>query len=175
GNLCDLVKNYTNDILVDEKVNATKMNDLKIAIQNNKFSADEIKQISAYMDSLGITEEYYSVMKTIDIGKHLKNIKGAPPQDMINAHAHHILFKTGLGKTQKKLVLEGQKILRKYGIDPIIGGENLVWAPNGVIGQHNLDAIQNVVNQLKAVEDAGGDYDDIVEVLEELGELASQR
>ncbi|WP_410170721.1 hypothetical protein [Clostridium felsineum] len=174
GNLSDLVKNYTDDIPVNGKVDATKMNDLKLAIQNNKFSADEIKQISAYMDSLGITEEYYSVMKTIDIGKHLKNIKGAPPADMINAHAHHILFKNGLGKTQKKLVLEGQKILRKYGIDPIIGGENLVWAPNGVIGQHNLEAIQNVVNQLKAVEDAGGDYDDIVEVLEELGELASQ-
>lgn len=54
---------------------------------------------------------------------------------MYDSHAHHILFKKGLGQKQKVLVQEGQGILRGYGIDPIIGEENLVWAPNAVIGQ----------------------------------------
>ena len=94
---------------------------------------------------------------------------------MINPHAHHILFKKGLGQKQQELVREGQEILRGYGVDPIIGEENLVWAPNAVIGQHSLDALENVVNQLKTVEIEGGDFDDFVEVLEELGNLASRR
>ena len=88
---------------------------------------------------------------------------------------HHILFKKGLGQKQPELVREGQEILRRYGVDPIIGKENLVWAPNAVIGQHSLDALENVVNQLKTVEIEGGDFDDFVEVLEELGNLASRR
>ncbi len=44
-----------------------------------------------------------------------------PPTAMINPHAHHILFKKGLGQKQQELVREGQEILRRYGIDPIIG------------------------------------------------------
>lgn len=111
----------------------------------------------------------------IDFGKYLKRIIGPPPLAMINPHAHHILFKKGLGETQQKLVQEGQDLLRRYEIDPIIGKENLVWAPNAVTGQHSLDALENVVSQLKAVEAEGGDYEDILEVLEELGVLASRR
>ena len=151
------------------------MNNLKLAIQNNKLSVDEVKQISKHINDLGITDEYYEVMKKVNFGKYLKNIEGAPPVDMVNPHAHHVLFKTGLGEAQQKLVLEGQEILKKHGIDPIIGGENLVWAPNAVTGQHDLAAIENVVNTLKAVDNAGGDYDDIAEDLEKLGSIASQR
>lgn len=63
----------------------------------------------------------------------------------------------------------------KYGIHPIIGPENLVWAPNAVIGQHSLNALETVVKRLKAIEEMGGDYDDIVAALEDLGEIASVR
>jgi hypothetical protein len=35
--------------------------------------------------------------------------------------------------------------------------------------------LENVVNRLRAVEAEGGDFDDIVETLEELGNLASRR
>ncbi len=66
------------------------------------------------------------------IGEYLRNTIGNPPEDMINPHAHHILFKTGLRDKQQELVKEGQAILRKYGIDPITGTENIVWAPNNV-------------------------------------------
>ncbi|MED0946469.1 type IV secretion protein Rhs, partial [Bacillus mycoides] len=75
---------------------------------------------------------------------------------MYDPHAHHILFKKGLGQNQKVLVQEGQEIFRRYGIDPIIGEENLVWAPNIVIGQHSLDALEIVVKRLRNVEAIDG-------------------
>lgn len=94
---------------------------------------------------------------------------------MVDPHAHHILFKEGHGDAQKALVKEGQELLRRYNIDPIMGKENLVWAPNRVQGQHGIEALQNVVNKLKQVENAGGDRDDIIKMLKKLGELAAER
>ena len=76
---------------------------------------------------------------------------------------------------QQALVEEGQAILRKYGIDPIVGSENLVWAPNAVTGQHSIESLEKVVEGLKAVDEAGGDYDDIVNFLEDMGQIASSR
>ncbi len=127
------------------------------------------------MSELGITEAYESAVKNIDFGKYLRNVKGEPPASMIDPYAHHILFKTGHEGTQQELVKEGQEILRKYGIDPIVGEENLVWAPNRVVGQHDTAALEKVVNGLKAVDKAGGDYDDIVDVLNMFGQIASER
>ncbi|MCC2424290.1 AHH domain-containing protein [Bacillus wiedmannii] len=151
------------------------MNKLKNAIQNNTFSVDELSEISKKMSDLGITKEYNEALIKLNFGKYFRGLIGDPPTAMINPHAHHILFKKGLRQKQQKLVREGQEILRRYGVDLIIGKENLVWAPNAVIGQHSLDALENVVNRLRAVEFEGGDLDDIVEALEELGELASRR
>lgn len=127
------------------------------------------------MSELGITEAYESAMKNIKFGEYLRKIKGEPPENMIAPHVHHILFKTGHEGTQQELVKEGQEILRKYGIDPIVGEENLVWAPNRVVGQHDTVALEKVVNGLKAVDNAGGDYDDIVDVLKRQGVISSQR
>ena len=69
----------------------------------------------------------------------------------------------------------GYEKSRKYGIDPIVGEENLIWAPNRVAGQHDIAALEKVVNGLKAVDKAGGDYDDIVDVLNMFGRSASER
>ncbi|WP_252198882.1 hypothetical protein [Bacillus mycoides] len=65
--------------------------------------------------------------------------------------------------------------LRRYGIEPIIGEENLVWAPNAVIGQHRFDALEEVVSRLRVVEAIDGDFDDIVETLKDLEDIASTR
>ncbi len=166
GNLTDLAKSYVDDIVdVAGNVDATKMNNLKLALQMGTFSADEIAQISKKMSDLGVTEAYEAAMKKVDFGKYLRTIAGEPPTNMTNPHAHHILFKTGSGEAQQALVKEGQDLLRKYGIDPIVGPENLVWAPNAVTGQHDKAAIQYVVDKLKSVEVDGGDYDDMVEML----------
>ncbi len=172
----NLVNEYLDDIVdASGNISHTKMNNLKNAIQNNKFTPEELSQISKKMSDLGIASEYYEVLLKIDFGKYLRGLKGDPPVDMVDPHAHHTLFKKGLGEAQRKLVQEGQDILRKHGIDPIIGGENLVWAPNRVSGQHGIEALENVVKQLKAVDAAGGEYDDFVEILEDLGKLAASR
>lgn len=169
------VSDYLDGIGEAGNVNAIKMNKLKNAIQNNTFSVDELSEISKKMSELGITKEYNEALIKIDFGKYLRGLIGGPPTAMINPHAHHILFKKGLGQKQQELVREGQEILRRYGVDPIIGKENLVWAPNAVIGQHSLDALEEVVNRLRAIEAMDGDFDDIVEALEDLGDIASTR
>ena len=43
------------------------------------------------------------------------------------------------------------------------------------MGQHDIAALEEVVNALKAVDKAGGDYDDIVKVLNMFGQIASER
>ncbi|KGT42832.1 AHH domain-containing protein [Bacillus cereus] len=169
------VSNYLDDIVEAGSVNATKMNKLKNAIQNNTFSVDELSEVRKKMSDLGITKEYNEALIKLNFGKYLRGLIGDPPTAMIDPHAHHILFKKGLGEAQQKLVQEGQELLRKYGIDPIIGKENLVWAPNRVAGQHSIAALENVVNQLKAVDAAGADLDDIIEILEDLGKQAASR
>ncbi|GLV67145.1 hypothetical protein Bmyc01_58140 [Bacillus mycoides] len=169
------VSDYLDDIIVNGNVDAAKMNKLKNAIQNNTFSKEELAEISKKMSDLGITKEYNEALLKIVFGKYLRGLIGDPPTDMRNPHAHHILFKKGLGQEQKELVQEGQEILRRYGIDPIIGEENLVWAPNAVVGQHSFDALEIVVKRLRDVEAMDGDLDDIVEALKDLGDIASTR
>lgn len=94
---------------------------------------------------------------------------------MIEPHAHHILFKEGLGETQKQLVREGQELLRRFGIDPIMGPENLVWAPMRAKMQHHTDTLRHVVDELKAVAAAGGGRAEIVAKLKLLGKAAARR
>ncbi len=169
------VNDYLDDIIVNGNVDPAKMKKLKNAIQNNTFSIDELSEIRKMVSDLGITKEYDEALIIMDFGKYLRGLIGDPPADMVVPHAHHILFKKGLGEAHQKLVQEGQEILRKYGIEHIIGKENLVWAPNRIAGQHNLSALENVVNQLKAVDVAGADLDDIIEILEDLGKQAASR
>ncbi|WP_199690460.1 AHH domain-containing protein [Roseburia sp. 1XD42-34] len=169
------VNDYLDDIIVNGDVDAVKMNKLKNEIQNNTFNVDELSEIRKRMSELGISKEYDEALIKIDFGKYLRGLIGGPPAGMVDPHAHHILFKKGLGDAQQKLVQEGQDILRKYGIEPLIGKENLVWAPNRVAGQHSIAALENVVNQLKAVDAAGADLDDMIEMLEDLGKQAASR
>ncbi|WP_199884101.1 contractile injection system protein, VgrG/Pvc8 family [Anaerosinus massiliensis] len=126
-------------------------------------------------DAAGKIADAKEKAKKFKFGKYLKSKIGGPPAGMKNPHAHHILFKEGLGKAQKKLVKEGQKILKKYDIDPIYGVENLVWAPNGVKGQHDIKALKNVVDKLKEADMLGGTKQHIVETLKELGNQAAKR
>lgn len=105
----------------------------------------------------------------------LREKVGDPPVGMPDPHAHHILYRKGLGSGQQALVLVGQAILEKHGIDPVYGVENLVWAPMRVVGQHGIEALQNVLDTLTKVDAYGGDYDDIVDALRELGRIAASR
>ncbi|MGM2839223.1 WXG100 family type VII secretion target [Bacillus cereus group sp. Bce002] len=136
-----------------------------------------LKEAYQYMESKVVkgTGKVTKDVDKIDYGAYLKKNIGDPPKDMYDPHAHHIVFKKGNGKAQKELVKEGQEILKEYDIDPILGLENLVWAPNRVKGQHGIEALRNVVDNLKKVRDAGGDRDDILEMLNKLGDIAKRR
>ena len=118
-------------------------------------------------------------IEKFEFGKYLRSKIGGPPADMVDPHAHHILFKKGLGPAQQALVQEGQAILLEYEIDPIFGLENLVWAPYRITGQHDYAALKNVVDQLKAVRDFGGTYEFVrkrlIKQLKLLGEQAASR
>ncbi|WP_242280354.1 hypothetical protein [Bacillus cereus group sp. BfR-BA-01428] len=97
------VSNYLDDIVEAGSVNATKMNKLKNAIQNNTFSVGELSEIRKKMSDLGITKEYNEALIKLDFGKYLRGLIGDPPTAMIDPHAHHILFKKGLGEAQQNL------------------------------------------------------------------------
>ena len=114
-------------------------------------------------------------MSKFDFGKHLRGMIGDPPAGMHDPHAHHVLFKVGNGSAQKALVAQGQDILRSVGIDPIYGKEVLGWAPNRVKGQHSKDALQPLVDRLQETVDAGGGYDEVVEVLDHFKDIAAGR
>ena len=114
-------------------------------------------------------------MKRFNFGAYLKAQIGDAPAGIFDPHAHHILFKDGIGLAQKVLVRQGQALLRQFDIDLIYGLENLVWAPNHVVGQHSGATLRHTVDTLRQVRDAGGTRSDMVEALRKLGELASQR
>ena len=104
-----------------------------------------------------------------------RKLLGEAPAGMKDPHLHHILFKLGIGAKQQELVLDGQRILRSVGIDPIRGVENIVWAPWRVKGQHSIDALKKVVDKLRELEALGADFDDFVEALKRLGRDAAER
>jgi len=107
--------------------------------------------------------------------KYLESIKGAAPDDMPNAHAHHVLFKKGLREAQQSLVREGQDLLRKVGIDPLFGKEVLYWAPNAVKDQHSGATLLKLVEDLRALSARNAVRQDYVKVLEKHAKTAARR
>lgn len=119
---------------------------------------------------MGKANVFEAEMKKMNFGNYLRAMTGVDDLNMIRKHAHHILFKTGNGKKQQRLVKEGQEILRRYGIDPVIGLENLIWAPN-VKGQHTKKALKKVVDDLKKC----NSYEAVVDTLKTYGKIAQKR
>jgi hypothetical protein len=132
------------------------------------LTADEARKIAA-LASAGV--DY----KGFEFGAHLRRLIGEPPPGMFDAHAHHILFKDGLGDAQKALVREGQEILRSVGIDPIFGRENLVWAPRNVSEQHAITSLEPLVTQLRALKARNAPYEEYVKLLKAFGRIAAAR
>jgi hypothetical protein len=87
----------------------------------------------------------FELGETLSFGSYLRARKGEAPAGMFDPHAHHILFKKGLSG-QEDLVERGQDLLWRYDIDPVLGLENLVWAPRSVAAQHGKAALQAVVD-----------------------------
>jgi hypothetical protein len=52
---------------------------------------------------------------------------------------------------------------------------NTIWAPNKVLGLHAIQPLEYLVNELKAVDAAGGGYDDVVKIIQKHGSDAAKR
>ena len=103
-------------------------------------------------------------------------------------HAHHICYKRGQDGVVNEIAMQGQEILRKYDIDPILDPHNLVPAPNK---GHSEANIREVVEGLRKAERNGLKYVDrkglkdeeriqyikqfLYKELERLGEIAKGR
>ena len=161
-----------------EAVTQSIIDDTVRAMRRNAELGIYLLRIDPARGIMGGSFENRSI-RNFDFNKYLRQQIGGPPEGMIDPHAHHILFKEGNRAAQKALVREGQALLRRYGIDPIFGLENLVWAPNRITGQHDIRALRNVVDQLKAVAEIGGTPEFIREILidtlKDLGDLAAKR
>lgn len=60
----------------------------------------------------------------------------------------------------------------KYGIDPIFGKENFVWAPNRA-GVHTKEALEALLRDLRAA-DALGSKDAVIGALQIAGKRAAK-
>ena len=72
-----------------------------------------------------------------------------PWRNEVKNHAHHICYKRGKAGLENDLAIKGHKILRKYGIDPVLDPHNLIPAPNT---GHCPEEIEKVVEELRSAE-----------------------
>ncbi len=86
---------------------------------------------------------------------------GKWPGTTSDIHAHHIVMRVGQGPEAQKAVQKSQEILRKYGINPFFGKENLVWAPNW---NHTTEYANAVLDALEKA-DKIGNKDAIMDAL----------
>ena len=155
-------------------INYEELNKLRLALERGEISTAMFwEEVAKKGWSKEICEEV--LKERVDFGRYLRNLIGEPPSGMIDPHAHHILPKTGKGPVQQALVEKGQKILRSYGIDPVLGPENLCWAPNRVVGQHSEEAIREIVDGLKILQEGEATKEEIIDFLKVMGQKAAMR
>ncbi|MDE7322858.1 MAG: hypothetical protein K2N73_09050 [Lachnospiraceae bacterium] len=119
---------------------------------------------------------HYDDINDLDFGKILTDMIGPAPSDMYDPHAHHILFKIGRGSLQKQKVQEAQRILAEvYDIDPIGGKEVLCWAPNRVTGQHGIDALDDVYNDIISAYENGESKEELMKKIDKRKKEAQGR
>ncbi|MCY6354738.1 hypothetical protein [Clostridium sp. ZS2-4] len=180
------------------QTNTQKVNDILELAENDNINKNiSWKDFCEHIDRKGKysksakAQAYYKHtgkmdrINDIDYGKYLEEYKPKPKANKDDRwHAHHVLYKKGIGEEQQSLVEEGARILRRTNIDPVLDLDNLVWAQNKA-GQHNVTNLQEVVDRLrnaerKAIDKYGsGDIEEIEqalrEELRELGKIAENR
>lgn len=155
-------------------INYEELNKLRLALERGEISSAMFwEEVAKNNWEKEICDQF--IKGKVDFGRYLRNLIGGPPVGMIDPHAHHILPKTGKGYIQQNLVEEGQKVLRSYGIDPVLGFENLCWAPNRVVGQHSTEAISEIVDGLKLLQEGGATKEEIIDFLKVMGQKAALR
>lgn len=103
--------------------------------------------------------------RTTNWGKKAKRLYGDPPASMSRPHGHHVVYQNG-SAAARQYSSKSQELLRHYGIDPIHGNENLIWAPNR---NHTAANAKEVLQRLTDASRNGATRSDIVEVLQNAG------
>ncbi len=179
----------TNDFDWDGYVNATVANTVPVSTATFTYTCEPNAstwcELDGHPDPPEPTIDYYAEVEysatpssgttaSRSAAAVLREAMGARPSEMPHPHRHHILFKKGLGEAQQELVREAEAILRAHDIDPD-KIENRCWAPMYAVGQHDIVALQIVVDSIKSMEYLGGVRADYVVLLTELGKIASNR
>ena len=139
--------------------------DLRDKLLNGKLTKAELKRYLDYKEGLKYFQQY---MDPDDLAYFNK----LRPEEMDRAHLHHILQKLARNTDLARDILEVQKKLLGIGIDPIIGREILVYAPN-ITGQHGYDAMRPIIDRLNDAFRNRWGKKRIVALLKELGEEAA--
>jgi hypothetical protein len=98
-------------------------------------------------------------------GDKARQLFGDPPSWMGRAHAHHIAFQEG-NPVAAPFAAKSREILEKFGLDPINGKENLIWARNA---GHSAANAKEVLQRLTDAAHSGGGRDAVVEALRKAG------
>jgi len=148
--------------------NCDRFLELRETYLKGNLTGKALKEYEEFATTLKTNFRKY--MDAADV-EYFENIK---PADMNSVHLHHILQKLAGSDELADEILEVQKTLwSKYGIDPFVSSDILVWAPN-VAGQHGKIPMRTVIDRLNAVF-AWGEKDDVVAELRKLGNEAAWR
>jgi len=98
-------------------------------------------------------------------GDKARALFGDPPSWMKGAHGHHIAFQEG-NRAAAPYAAKSREILEKFGIDPVNGKENLIWARNA---GHSAANAKEVLQRLTEAAQSGGAREAVVEALRKAG------
>ncbi len=98
-------------------------------------------------------------------GDRARALYGDPPSWMTRPHGHHVVFKKGSAAT-KPYIDQSQAILRHFGIDPVHGPANLIWAPNKA---HSVANAREVLSRLTEAARSGGGRQAVEDALARAG------
>jgi N-acetyl-beta-hexosaminidase len=94
-----------------------------------------------------------------------RELFGDPPSFMTNPHGHHIAFQKG-SNAASEYASKSREILQRFGIDPIHGKENLIWAENS---GHSAANAREVLQRLTAAANSGGGRQAVEDALRKAG------
>jgi len=98
-------------------------------------------------------------------GDRARVLFGDPPSWMVNPHGHYIAFQEGSGAASA-YAAKSREILQSFGIDPIHGKENLIWARNA---GHSVANAKEVLSRLTEAAQSGGGREAVVDALRKAG------
>lgn len=98
-------------------------------------------------------------------GDRARSLFGNPPSWMDRPHGHHVAFQEG-SSAASPYAAKSREILEKFGIDPIRGKENLIWASNAA---HSAANAREVLSRLREAANSGGGRDAVITALRKAG------